>query len=128
MKTLAVVCNVVLFAFTLFVILTEGASKDPVYVVFGVMLIAIPIVNVILISRMRKNDMDANQDTTARVGVAIGNLVMLGLAVWAIIDQYPHPDEAGVIEYTILVLGTPILSMFVMLHASHGFRHRLKTS
>jgi hypothetical protein len=34
---------------------------------------------------------------------------------WAIVEQYPHPEEDGVVAYTLLAVLTPILGMAVLL-------------
>ena len=40
--------------------------------------------------------------------MAICNLVLLGLVCWALIDQYPHPEEEGVIAFAVLTVLTPL--------------------
>ena len=90
----------------------------------------IPILNVVVLARSRKsagqlNDhvkMRASEEqnkiggsssaSTAMTRMAIvGNVVLLGFVCWAIISQYPHPEEPGVLEYTILAILAPILSV-----------------
>jgi len=46
--------------------------------------------------------------------VCICNIVSFGFACWAIIDQYPHPDESGVIALEVLMVLTPILSVVAL--------------
>lgn len=36
---------------------------------------------------------------------------MLGWSCWAIVAQYPHPEEDGVIAFTLLVVLTPMITL-----------------
>ena len=42
------------------------------------------------------------------------NILLLGLVCWAVVDQYPHPEEEGVVAFTVLTVLTPILSAVVL--------------
>jgi len=55
MKIIAVICNIVLIGFTCLVTLTDGAPKEAGYIVFSVLLVLIPILNVVVISRSGAN-------------------------------------------------------------------------
>jgi hypothetical protein len=39
---------------------------------------------------------------------------------WAVVDQYPHPEEDGVIAFTVLRVLTPILSLVVLFRYGAG--------
>ncbi len=110
MKTLTVLCNFALIAFTLFLLVTEGASEQAVYNVFAALLLLVPLLTVFAVSRSGEAPAGALQRITAG-----GNLVLLGLVVWAIVDQYPHPDEPGVVEFMLLAVLTPLLSAIALL-------------
>jgi hypothetical protein len=45
----------------------------------------------------------------------LSNLVLLAFSSWAIVDQYPHPEDGGVIPYAVLVVVTPIISLVALL-------------
>jgi hypothetical protein len=45
----------------------------------------------------------------------IFNIVFFGFVCWALIDQYPHPKESGVIAMAVLMVLTPILNLVVLL-------------
>jgi hypothetical protein len=46
--------------------------------------------------------------------------VFFGFVCWALIDQYPHPKESGVIAMAVLMVMTPILNLVVLLHSGKG--------
>lgn len=106
MRIVAIACNVVLLGFTVMVSLTDGPPTETLYVVFGMLLILVPILNVIVLSRRRPRNL-----------AVIANIVLLGYAVFTLIDQYPHPLEAGFVEYAALLVLTPILSAIVIAFA-----------
>lgn len=132
MKTLAVILNVILVLFTFMVIMTEGGSPDIAYNIFGILLFLVPLVNIVLISRLgffnaarrsrvsrdmtdvpvKSPDISTMHGTVRNLAILL-NLILIGFGIWAIIQAYPHPQEDGVLEYTILVLAAPILSLIV---------------
>ena len=129
MKIVALACNIILIGFTSLVMLTDGAPKENAYIVFGLLLILVPILNAALISRiglkggwssphLKQKAPDEPErisiNPSLRIGAAIWNVVLLGFACWAMIDQYPHPEEPGLFEFELLVILTPILSALVI--------------
>jgi hypothetical protein len=50
-----------------------------------------------------------------RIVAIIFNFIFLGFVCWALIDQYPHPKEGGVIAMSVLMVLTPILNLAVLL-------------
>ncbi len=134
MKVMAVICNVALFGFTCLVTLTDGPATETSYIVFSLLLFLIPILNVVVISRCSSNrgrlgppskeELPEEQGKSAepssisaamQIAAVICNIVLLGFACWAIIDQYPHPREAGLLEFELLVILTPIVSSVAIL-------------
>jgi len=112
MTIVAVVCNVVLFLFTCFVLWTEGSSKGGGYIVLTVLLLLIPILSSAVILRIGASDrwLGSHGKTVA----AIGNIALLGFVIWAIVSAYPHPEEPGVIPFTVICVLTPILNLLVI--------------
>jgi hypothetical protein len=104
MKVLTLVLNIILFVFTCFVLVTDGLSKEALYIVFTLWAILTPIFSVVVISR---SDTSKNM----RIGAIIFNIISIGFICWALVDQYPHPEEAGFIEYVVLMMLTPIISI-----------------
>ncbi len=104
MRITAIICNVVLFAFTCLVIVTDGPARETVYVVFSFLLLVVPILSAVVLWRF-------SGSTIMKIATGVGNIVLLGFACWAIISQYPHPEEEGVVAYTVLVVLTPLLSL-----------------
>ena len=51
MKIVAVICNVVLFAFTCMVLLTDGLPTQAAYIVFNVWLLLTPILSLAALVR-----------------------------------------------------------------------------
>jgi hypothetical protein len=131
-----VILNVILVLFTFMIIMTEGGSSDIAYNIFGILLFLVPLLNVVLISRMgffnparsalrsqdtvaiqgKSSDTDTMNGTVRNLAILL-NLILLGFGIRAIVRAYPHPEEDGVLEYTILVLATPILSLIVYFRA-----------
>jgi len=105
MKALAVLCNVVLLAFTCLVLVAEGVSSEAAYIVLTLLLIVVPGLSVVALVRGG----GGGTWSFARVA-ALCNIVLLGFICWAIVDQYPHPEEPGFLPYLALVVLTPVLS------------------
>ena len=115
MKPLVLVCNIASLAFTLLVIAGEGLPTKAIYVAFTLLTIIIPIFTILALARPRI--LPGSGTTTLRLA-AISNLVLLGFVCWALVDQYPHPNEPGFVPYAVLMILTPLLSAVVLL------RHR----
>jgi hypothetical protein len=139
MKILAVICNVVLFAFTCMVLLTDGLPTQATYMAFTLWLLMTLILNVVVISRIRSEEgrlwlqtpstvaggqggADGSSPTRAfgRVVAAICNVVLLGFTGWAYVDQYPHPEEPGFTAFNVLMVMTPILSLAALVRGGAG--------
>ena len=104
MKTLTVLCNVVLFGFTCLVTVTEGAPRKAEYIIFTLSLVLIPIFTVFAVVRSRagngrpsphveRNKLEAQPETGSwssrrtqmeRVA-AVCNIVLLGFVCWAVV-------------------------------------------
>ncbi len=136
MARLALLSNVLFFGFTTFVLLTDGVSREPAYALFTVLLLLIPPVTVFAVTRggvaaawspVRTTRPPASVPTSAgrpsfggaafSRAAAACNLVLAGFVFWAIFDQFPHPDESGLLAYTALAVFTPVLSAIVLLRS-----------
>ncbi len=117
MKILTLVCNAVLVAFTLFVVATDGPPTEAAYGVFPLVRVVVPLLTILTLMRSRAGTASV---TRARRLTAGGNIAVLALASWALIDQYPHPNEPGFVPYVVLLLATPILSAATLLRRPHG--------
>ena len=106
MKTLAIICNIVLLGFTCFVLATDGLPKEATYIVFTIWMFLTLILSAAVISR-------GGASHVMRIAAIVSNVVLLGFICWSLVDQYPHPKEAGFIPYVILLLLTPILNLVV---------------
>jgi membrane-associated phospholipid phosphatase len=51
MNIAAIICNLVMLAFTGLVMLTDGPATETGYVVFSLLMVAIPILSVVALSR-----------------------------------------------------------------------------
>jgi hypothetical protein len=112
MKALVLVCNIVSLAFTLLVIAGEGLSTEAIYIVVTLLMIVIPTFTLLAIARPRTSS--ATATTVVRL-IAMCNLVLLAFVCWALVDQYPHPNEPGCVPYVAVVILTLILSAVVLL-------------
>jgi hypothetical protein len=50
-----------------------------------------------------------------KIVAVICSIVFFGFVCWALVDQYPHPKEGGVIAMVVLMVLTPILNLVVLL-------------
>ncbi len=133
MKIVTLICNIALLGFTCLLFLFEGISKEAAYIVFTLLLLLVPILNIMLIfgnpvnfgywtSKMknrtteeqRKVDEQSSIYPVMKIVVLILNIALLGFASWSIVSNYPHPAEAGVLPYALLVVLTPILSLIAI--------------
>jgi UDP-N-acetylmuramyl pentapeptide phosphotransferase/UDP-N-acetylglucosamine-1-phosphate transferase len=109
--------------------MTDGISKETCYIVLTFLLLLVPVFNMLSIMRSRANKswldfhlkkkaleehMKTN-DLSSKIPVMnilaiICNIVLLGVSCWAIVNQYPHPKESGLLLYTVILILTPILS------------------
>jgi hypothetical protein len=136
MKTLAVVCNIVLFTFTCIVLVTDGVPMQAAYIVFTLLSLLVPILSLVVISRSRvsggwlgphvkrkplgekrKTEDRSFAGATLNSVAVVCNIVLFGFVCWALMDQYPHPEEEGVIPFAVLMVLTPVLSMVVIVRA-----------
>lgn len=110
MKTLAFLCNVILLLFTSFVLLTDGFPVNSVYIIFTICVFFTIFLNIIIIYRMIfKSFLISKKIRTACI---ICNAIFFFFVIWAAVDQYPHPAEAGFLPFLFLMTLTPILSLF----------------
>ena len=134
MKNVAIICNIILFGFTCLVLMTDGISKETAYIVFAVLILLIPILNVLVLlgsragggwpgfhlkiktlEEMPQTDDLSSTRTVMQIGLIVWNIVLLGFICWAFVDQYPHPQEEGFIAYVLIIVLTPILSIAALL-------------
>jgi formate hydrogenlyase subunit 3/multisubunit Na+/H+ antiporter MnhD subunit len=134
MKLLAFICNVALLGFTGLVIMTDGMSRQAVYVVFTLWLLLVPIFNMVVLWRSglvpgwtgfpgKEKSQEEKKSTDSpsfispamKITAVICNVILLGSLVWVYVDQYPHPKEEGFIAYILVVLLTPVLSSVAIL-------------
>ena len=123
MAIAALVLNVVLVAFTCLVLVTDGASREVPYIVFGSLLLVVPAFSSALLVQRRLHQSERVSEPSpamrrvGQIGV-LCNVWLLATACWAIYDQYPHPDEQGFLPYVAVVLLTPVFSIVALLAGS----------
>ncbi len=133
MRALALACNVLLFAFTCLVIVTDGAPTQAPYVAFTLLMLLVPVFTVVAIVRRGAGAAwtrvpaagvpagAAPADRPAAPGAALEraaaavNLLLLACVVAAVAAQYPHPKEEGVVAFVVLALATPVVSAVALL-------------
>jgi len=133
MRGLTVFCNVVLLLFSLFVLATDGLPEQAAYVALTLLLLLVPTFTVFALvrrgaggsgpllpgageTRQSQPATDAVLSGTAVLARAavVANLVLLAAVCWALVDQYPHPEEEGFVAYAVLTVLTPVLSAIVV--------------
>jgi len=136
MKSIALICNVILFLFTCLVCVTDGLPTAAAYIVFTLWELSTLILSTVVISRIgaregwlglrtkrkaleerKKMDGPSSMSPALRIAAIVCNIVLIGFVCWTMADQYPHPKEPGFIEYVVLMVLTPILSMVVILYS-----------
>lgn len=106
MRIAAIICNIVLFGFTGFLIIVEP-PQGAAYVVFSFLLLLVPIISVVVLARFSMN-------TAMKIVAVISNIIALGFTCWANVDQYPHSKEGGVMALTVLIISTQIVSLLAL--------------
>jgi len=86
MKTLAVLCNIVMFGFSSMVLATHGTPTKAAYVVFALLLLLVPIFTVFALVRSGAGSGPSKSSAIQRAAL-ICNIVMLGFICWALVDQ-----------------------------------------
>jgi hypothetical protein len=127
MKIVAVVCNVVLFAVTCSIVVTEGIPRKAPYLILTLLPLFVPILNMVVLPRggMTREGVRTLDDGSPggsfvnRVAVCC-NLVLVALSCWAAITQYPYREGLGVIPFALLMVFTPIVSVVVLLRGGSG--------
>lgn len=133
MKFTATVCNIALFGFTCLVLLSDGISRDATYMVLTLLLLMVPVLSLFMIvpgkegngwfsfimkrtirEDQGKIDILSSFNTIMKIAVVISNGILFGFSCWTLVSQYPHPEEEGLLLYTILVLLTPVLSVLAI--------------
>jgi hypothetical protein len=139
MKIVAVICNIVLFGFTCLVLVVDGPPKGASYIVFTLWSLWTLVLSAVVISRsgasngwlglqmkrkaleeQKKTDDRSSASPVMRIVAIVCNIVLLGFICWALVEQYPHPEEDGLIAFTVLMVVTPILSLVVLFRSGAG--------
>lgn len=107
MRILAIICNIVLFLFIGLVLATDGLPTETAYMVFTVWSFLTLILSAAVLSRRAPS-------LVTKIAATVFNVVMLGHAGWALMDQYPHPREEGFVPFVILLLVTPVLNIVAL--------------
>ena len=107
MKTVAIIVNIVLLGFTCLVLATDGLPKEVTYIVFTIWIFLTLILSAAVISR-------SGVSRVMRIAAIVSYIFLLGFVCWSLVDQYPHPKEAGFIPFVILSLLTPVLNLLVL--------------
>jgi len=117
MRIIAIVLNVIMVLFTLMVFVTDGLATKPLYLLFSILLVLVPVINIVVFAGRRKPSPagEAAPALRARNPVIIANLVLVAAVIWVLIQQGPHPQEPGYVEYVILLFLAPIFSLLTIL-------------
>jgi len=122
MGAAAIVCNVVLFAITGVIILTEGVPREARYLVLTLLMLAVPLLSAVVLVRGRAALAGRRADATGsptitltRAGAVVCNLILLGASCWETVVQYPYPEGNSIIPFAVLAIGTPIVSLVALL-------------
>ncbi len=123
MGVIAIVCNLLLVAFTCLVVVTDGISTEAPYLALTFLVLVVPTASAVVLFQDRQQRADAARGARPgpwRVVAAILNALLLVGTCAAIVDQYPHPAEPGFIPYVVVSLMTPTLSLVALLAGRRG--------
>jgi len=121
MGTTAIVCNIVVFAITGVIILTEGIPRDGHYMALTLLVLLVPLLSAVVLVRTRLVPQGpcADDDVSPRItlmkrAALLCNLVLLGASCWETVAQYPYPEGNSVIPFAILTVCAPILTLIAL--------------
>lgn len=127
MKIVAVVCNVILFVITCFIVLTEGIPRQAPYLILTLLPLLVPILSLVVLLRggmtregQRTRDDPSSGSTLINRVAVFCNLVFAAFSCWAATAQYPYPEGNSVIPFALLMVFTPILSSVVLFRGGKG--------
>ena len=142
MKVVAGICNVVSFAFTCLVLVTDGPPKETVYIFFSALHLLTPLLTLVVLfgigtsdgwlglhrttkasKEEREIDNPPSVSTKMRALAIICNLALLGFICWALMSQPAHPKEEGFVAFVVVSVLTPNVSVVAILRsgASDGW-------
>lgn len=131
----AIVCNVVLFAITGLIILTEGVPRHAHYLVLTLLVLLVPLLSAVVLVRKRIAPQGLSTDDDGSLGITLTtraavlcNLVLFGASCWAVVAQYPYPEGNSVIPFAVLAVCTPILSLMALLGGGRRSRRAERRS
>ncbi len=127
MKVFVIILNISLFLFTLMVLATDGPPVGAAYITLSIwtqLTRVLSIITIFIIGasygwvgfHQKENILlEEKKIDVLRIVTVFFNVASLGFVIWAFIDQYPHPNEEGFIEYLTLMVLTPVLSSLVLI-------------
>lgn len=110
MKTLAMLCCLALLAFTVLVLVVDGPPAGAPFVALMLLALLVPLGSLVVLAR-------SSRGSVAGLLLAIGNLALLFLAVWAIANRIPRLEEKGTVAYALLLVLAPLLSLVALIKA-----------
>jgi uncharacterized membrane protein len=134
LKIVAAICNVVWFAFTCLVLVTDGLPKEAGYILLSLLHLLTPLLTLVVLFRSGtsdgwlglllkrkaieeqvKVDSPSSMSTAMSIVAIVWNIALLGFLCWALVSQPPHPEEEGFVAFVVISVLTPILSVVAIL-------------
>lgn len=110
MRVAAIFFCVVSACFTGLVVATDGAPTVTWYILLTALMTLVPLFTIFVLLRRGRGDGSPRSRAIERAAAA-ANLVLLAGFCLAFVDQYPHPQEEGFVEFVAVAVVTPILSL-----------------
>ncbi len=110
MRTLALVLNLALLLFVVFLLVAEGIPTDLPSIGLSLLVLIVPLQTAIVIGNS-----GLARNPGARMAVATANVVLIAAAGWAVATRLPsHPPEEGLIPFVVLLLAAPLVSLVAL--------------
>ena len=113
MRTTAMLCSMALFAFTALVLVVDGLPAGTPFMALMLLALLVPLGSSLGLMR-------SSRGAVARSAMALGNLALFVLAVWALANRFPRLEEKGTVAYALLLVLTPLLSLAALAKARRG--------
>ncbi len=106
MKAVVLILNLALLGFTVLVTITDGPATTAPYIFFNLWLLLTLVFSPVAVWRTVPS---------LKVAAMACNAILLGFICWALIDQYPHPAEEGLVPFIVMMFLVPVVNLLALM-------------